>query len=336
MSNSNNPTKTLFTTGPDPGNEVENQVIALFAETDWIMCAAGVHETADESDPYHHAHVLWRLSKAVRPKAFAKFLRESDIAMHVQPLHGTPAQCLTYISKENTPWTTCAVPSDWTKDPNQDKSQLRNLKRTIDDLYQKGETRSKIIDALYDQHFPSMIRYDKTIRGYLNYKTIKETKASMNIVWHYGPTGSGKSHACPKDAYWKPPENHWFDGYQCEKKVVLDEFRKNWWTFSYCLRLFDVYPLMVQVKGGFIQWCATEVHITSPYHPRELYSTHEDLNQLLRRITVVYRHYKEGDEYKIEEADKYQAIQPVSNGFNAPAVPIADDEPLWDMTDYGN
>lgn len=92
----------------------------------------------------------------------------------------------------------------------------------------------------------------------------------------------------PDDVYFKSPESIWFDGYDGQRTVVLDDFRKNWMTFGFLLRVLDVYPLQVQRKGSSVYANWTQVFITCPQPPTELYATHENVAQLSRRVTKVF------------------------------------------------
>lgn len=106
-----------------------------------------------------------------------------------------------------------------------------------------------------------------------------------------GPTGSGKSHGCPKPpiAYWVPaPHNGgavWFDGYEGETKIVIDEYY-GWLPFSQLLRLCDKYPYILQTKGGSTFCQADEIFITSNKPPWEWYKKQfSNWNAFIRRVS---------------------------------------------------
>lgn len=113
------------------------------------------------------------------------------------------------------------------------------------------------------------------------------------VYWFWGPTGKGKSETawamCREDGVepWMSSNNlQWFDGYDRHSHVILDDFRGNQSTFSFLLKLTDKYPLRVQVKGGFVDWCPKVIFITAPDKPEICYEGQDDekLDQLLRRI----------------------------------------------------
>lgn len=87
--------------------------------------------------------------------------------------------------------------------------------------------------------------------------------------------------------------------------MLLDDYRSDWFTFGYLLRLLDIYPMPLEYKGGMTNLCSQTIYITCPVHPEVLY---EDLMtrkegakaQLMRRITEV-RHF--GDDESAVVAD---------------------------------
>lgn len=87
-----------------------------------------------------------------------------------------------------------------------------------------------------------------------------------------GPTGTGKSKWAqdfdPK-GYWKQRSN-WWDGYTKQETVVIDEFY-GWLPFDLLLRLCDRYPLLVETKGGQVQFLAKTIIITTNMLPCNWY-----------------------------------------------------------------
>lgn len=127
-----------------------------------------------------------------------------------------------------------------------------------------------------------LLKYRKPIAKYI-------PKA---IYWFHGPTGVGKTRKAMdmigECTYWISGENlKWFDGYQGQLIALIDDFRKDFTTFHFLLRILDVYPLKVPVKGGFTDWIPKVIIITSCYSPTEVYNTREDIEQLTRRIQTI-------------------------------------------------
>jgi len=245
-----------------------------------------VHEVGAAGTP--HFQGAARTKKTARPTGVARWLRLHVAPTHVESIMGTWSQLMDYTEKtlsEDNPAHSWGDPPTRTKDTN----PMQTIKNTID----AGEP--ELIRQLWEENFSQMVRCYKGVYQYLNVVAPRSSR-EVEVIWLYGETGSGKSHSCPRggDVYWKPPETKWFDGYLGETCVVLDEFRKNWWTFSYMLRLLDVHPLMVEVKGAHVPFKATKIFITAPVHPREMYPTREDIGQLTRRCSKIVHCYMDG------------------------------------------
>lgn len=117
-----------------------------------------------------------------------------------------------------------------------------------------------------------------------------------------GDTGSGKTHAAmqycrgqedPNDWFMLSHEGGstmWFDGYEGESILVLDEFRGSWCKYSWLLRLLDKYPLRLPIKGGHTWALWTKVIITTT-HPWQTWYDVADTatGELQRRLHWLVR-----------------------------------------------
>lgn len=111
---------------------------------------------------------------------------------------------------------------------------------------------------------------------------------------YVGPPGCGKSLKAQKEnpgAYWKQRSN-WFDGLEPNQEtVVLDDFY-GWLPFDTVLRMTDRYPLMVECKGGQINFAPKKVVITSNKLMHQWWGEetmrHVDINALYRRIDYIH------------------------------------------------
>nr|QTE03515.1 MAG: replication-associated protein [Luscinia sibilans CRESS-DNA-virus sp.] len=116
---------------------------------------------------------------------------------------------------------------------------------------------------------------------------------AMERVCHvyWGPTGTGKSRRAWElaglDAYPKAPTTKFWDGYQSQEHVVIDEFRGAI-EISHILRWLDRYPVLVEIKGSSTVLRAKQIWITSNLHPSQWYVTLDPATYaaLERRLTI--------------------------------------------------
>jgi hypothetical protein len=150
---------------------------------------------------------------------------------------------------------------------------------------------------LFELHPLEFIKYPGAAAAVTKFYDTGRSEKTV-IYWCWGATGTGKSRWAFRTypgAYWKPPTNKWWDGYDPgipgHDVVIVDDYRRDFCTIAELLRLFDCYPLQVENKGGSLQARPKIFIITAPYPPALMWRgrTAEALHQLVRRIEhVVY------------------------------------------------
>lgn len=133
-------------------------------------------------------------------------------------------------------------------------------------------------------------------------------RPDIRVRWFWGPTGSGKTREARQQAgpdRWMSSRNlKWWDGYDGERNIVIDDYRRDFCTFHELLRILDRYEYRIEVKGGMRPLHATNIWITAPLPPAEMWAgrTDEELGQLLRRIHEI-RHFPALAEQKAQEPE---------------------------------
>lgn len=147
---------------------------------------------------------------------------------------------------------------------------------------------------LMESYTKEMIRYP---RFYTDYRrAIMRDRAEHGEfyptagVYIHGASGAGKSRMARQrfpGIFTVPLSDGtklWMDGYNGEEAILFEDFDSSV-NFRLMLRIMDVYPMQVEVKGGFVPRCWKTVVITSnlriaDQYPKELYK-----EPFIRRIT---------------------------------------------------
>lgn len=205
-------------------------------------------------------------------------------AAHWEIARGTPVQNRDYCTKEETrdPDT---VPTEFGVLPlgAGARSDLAALAKSI-----VGGKRLR--DVIQDEP-EQVVKYHKGLQ-FLETACAKKRTEKTEVFWYHGATGSGKTKLAfeeSPDAYFKMGTSKWWDGYDGTSDVIIDDYRRDLCTFAELLRLFDRYPMYVEVKGGTVQFNPRRIYITTPKSPQDTWEgrTEEDLAQLMRRIEHV-------------------------------------------------
>lgn len=138
---------------------------------------------------------------------------------------------------------------------------------------------------LAEHDFYTFIKHHKALSYYTMLRS-KPRNHPTKVIVVQGPTGTGKSKYCLDtypNAYWKQ-RSQWWDGYQQQDTVILDEFY-GWIPFDTLLRICDRYPLLVETKGGQVQFTASTVVITTNHDPTTWYKN-VYFPALVRRVNL--------------------------------------------------
>lgn len=216
------------------------------------------------------SYAVWQLEKGETPhlQGTVKFeknkklsgVKKIDDKAHWEPTLSEKG-AINYCQKEETrlegPWTIGSPPAPGKR------SDLEAVQTQLD--------AGAALKDVYSANFAASCRYSKFFKEYKRVMTPKRNTKTICHVY-FGPTKIGKSYACRTlypDAYWLP-QGKWFDDYDGEETVIIDEFY-GWLPYSHLLRILDETPLSVETKGGHVQFNAKLVIITSNDDPREWY-----------------------------------------------------------------
>lgn len=241
------------------------------------QCTYGVigREVGESGTKHLQGYV--ELGKRVRFGGIKRLLGQR---CHIERRGGTGTQAAAYCKKDDTEayeFGELAV----------SKQGKRSDLDTIKELIDGGASERDVADA----HFSKWVIYRKSFSAYRQLRTDPGIRRTLDVIVLWGAPGTGKTrYVWDKypDVFSVPdPELRWFDGYSGEDTVLIDDYRGGA-SDSFILKLLDIYPLQVPVKGGFVQWAPSRIFLTSNDSPPW---THSAVAQALRRRIRVVLHF---------------------------------------------
>lgn len=195
---------------------------------------------------------------------------------HVEMCRGTEEHNVTYCSKENYEYVGKFVTQG-------QRIDLENLYEQVHNgLSLQGAALSNpVLYCKYRQGFRDIAQMAIKDRA----STFREIETTV----HWGPTDTGKTRSALEqypDAYKiEGDELTWFDGYEGQKELIIDEYDSQI-KLTRLLNLLDGYRLRLPIKGGFTYAEWNRIIITSNVDPQEWHphAKEEHRYALMRRI----------------------------------------------------
>ncbi len=263
----------------------------------WIYCIS--------ADGLKHIHMVLEDVKAMR---FSAIKKSYAIGMHFAPTKGTKEQAEDYINKrgkfeEKGEKIIASSRHGEIKGCQGHRKELE----VIEELLSSGKNPREIMDMSL-----SYRRHEDIIVSAYRDKRRKEVghMRKVNVVWHFGKSGSGKSYFSNSliekyglDSVYFMTDygNGCFDSYMCQPVLFMDEYRGQF-PYSALLTILDEYVSEVHARYHNAPTLWNELHITSVYTPDEIFRRNvqdssersvETFEQLRRRINTIMYHWKD-------------------------------------------
>ena len=206
-------------------------------------------------------------------------MKELNSQAHWEIARGSNKEASDYCKKDGVFHEFGELPEE----PHKLGNEAQSAKwREISDLAKKGDLAT--IDEKYPKPFISCYKNLKSIKT--DFMVRKNDLDNVCGTWYYGKPGVGKTRLVTKlypNAYLKRM-NKWFDGYQHEEIVVVDDLDMTHAFMGYELKkLADRYCYMVEVKNDSMYIRPKQVIVTSQYSIDEIWKFDEQTAIALKR-----------------------------------------------------
>jgi len=139
-----------------------------------------------------------------------------------------------------------------------------------------------------------MIRHYSTLKRIAQDHQEKAKDAPfLTGYWFHGPPRTGKSASARQEnpVYFDKMCNKWWDGYQGEEVVLIDDFDKNHKVLGHHMkRWMDRYSFGAEQKGTSTQIRPLRIIVTSNYTPEEIWEDDLTLATAIRE-RCIFRHF---------------------------------------------
>lgn len=210
---------------------------------------------------------------------------------HIDIPVGKPAQIRHYVCKLNDKEDPAEKPADeiheFGKLPSQgNRTDLETVAQQI------IQDRAPLSQIAIEQ--PALfIQYNRGLQALKSATfTDRDKDIPPTVTWIWGLTGTGKTRYAydhyPTNEIYKKDSSIWWDGYQQQQVILIDDFAGTHTEIAYrdLLNLLDRYPYSGQYKGGYVKINSPQIFITCEYPPMHFWSGNQ-LEQIVRRLSAV-------------------------------------------------
>lgn len=240
-------------------------------KTGCIYCIYGI-ETAPSTGTPHLQGYFYFKRKCTLSRC-RKILERA----HFIKANGTPQDNKVYCSKDDnaTEYGECPLAAGL-----QGAQAEQERWKTARELAIEGRMED-IIPELYIKFYSTFKRIHK---DHMVMPT--DLDGSLEHTWWYGSPGTGKSrqaHIEYPQAYRKAL-NKWWDGYNGEETVIIDEIEKESKMFGHLFKIWgDRYSFIAETKGHAVAIRPKKIILISNYSIQEVFGEDSELQKAIER-----------------------------------------------------
>lgn len=211
-------------------------------------------EGKDTKRMHHQGYVVFDTKRTL--SGAQKLL--SDEKIHMEPRRGSHEQAKRYCTKQET-----RIEGPWEFGKEDTQGARTDIKEFVQDI-KKGMTEWDVAET----HTESWAKYPKLYDRVRNLmmKNKKREKPHVTVFW--GEPGTGKTRKAVEMASKMGPyfilegEMKWWDGYEGEETIIIDDLQKSDMKRSLIVSLLDRYKARREIKGGHTYVCPKTIFIT--------------------------------------------------------------------------
>lgn len=144
-----------------------------------------------------------------------------------------------------------------------------------------------MLDILEKHSKEYIIHYKNLKQIMYDSQAMHTTLSELDNHWIWGKSGVGKSRSVREkygDNLYYKMANKWWDGYQEEETVLIDDFDKNHDVLGHHIKIWaDRYPFRAEIKNHAVMLRPRRIVVTSNYHPKDIWSNDKALLEAISR-----------------------------------------------------